>query len=348
MASGSKRTLTSQPVSLLLMQLALGLVVLVVLWQLVHVFLLVFAAILVAIGFKSLADLVERLTPLGPRGALAIAIILLAVFAGGVLLLLGAQLAGQFHDLVTQIPGLLRMAGERLGIDGFEQSVAERLEEFLVSGDTVLGIAGTTLSVLVIAATSLLVLIAGIFIAARPRTYRRGFLILWPAGLRSHVATALDRSGIALRYWLLGQMVSMTFVGVLSAIGLMLLGVPSAVALGLIAAATNFVPIVGPFVGGVPAVLIAFSISPPTALMVVGLYVLIQQIDGDVLQPFVQQQAVDLPPALTLFALVAGGVLFGALGIILATPLAVVALVSIKILYVRDTLGEAVDVPGDP
>jgi predicted PurR-regulated permease PerM len=139
----------------------------------------------------------------------------------------------------------------------------------------------------------------------------------------------------------------MAIVGTLSAIGLTILGVPSPIALGFIAAVTDFVPIVGPIFGAIPAVLIALSVSPFTALMVVGLYVVIQLVEGNVVQPLVQSQAVDLPPALTLFALIAAGVLFGPLGVVLATPLAVVALVAIKLLYVRETLGEDVEIPGE-
>jgi len=110
---------------------------------------------------------------------------------------------------------------------------------------------------------------------------------------------------------------------------------------------TDFVPIVGPIFGAVPAVLLGFSISPTTALWVIALYLLIQQIEGNVVQPIVQRRAVDLPPALTLFALVAFGVLFGPLGVVFATPLAVVALVAVKQLYVSDILGEKVHVPGE-
>jgi predicted PurR-regulated permease PerM len=331
----------------MLVRFVIGIVVLLVLWQLTHVFLIAFAAILVAIGLKSLASPVERHTPLGGGSALAVAILAILAFGGGFFVLLGSQLGGQLRTLAAEIPEMVASLGDRLGISGFEDSVARRLEEFLSSGDTVLGIAGLTLTVLDVVGTGALVFAAAIFLAARPRTYRRGFLLLWPVSVRPRMAETIDSGGNALRYWLIGQLVAMAIVGTLSAIGLTILGVPSPIALGFIAAVTDFVPIVGPIFGAIPAVLIALSVSPFTALMVVGLYVVIQLVEGNVVQPLVQSQAVELPPALTLFALIAAGVLFGPLGVVLATPLAVVALVAIKLLYVRETLGEDVEIPGE-
>lgn len=350
-ASGEGKTM-ERPVagwrpSTLFIRLALAVVLLLVLWQLAGVLLLAFAAVLVAIGLTSIAAPIARHTPLGHGVALAFAIGLLAAFIGGFLVLLGAQVAGQLRELMEQIPQLLDSLGERFGIADFEEGVAERLRAFLASDSTVFNIAGMTLTVLDVGAMIGLVFAAGVFIAARPHTYRQGFLLLWPKHLRPEIAETVDAGGTALRYWLIGQFIAMAIVGTLSTIGLTLLGVPSALALGFIAAVTDFVPIVGPIFGAVPAVLIAFSISPSLALWVIGLYVVIQLLEGNVVQPLVQSQAVDLPPAITLFALVAAGVLFGPLGVVLATPLAVISLVAVKSLYVRHTLGEDVEVPGE-
>jgi len=328
-------------------RIAVAVVLLLVLWQLGGVLLLAFAAVLVALGLKSLADPIARHTPLGDGSSLAVAILVLVAFVGAFFVLLGAQIAGQLRELGEQIPDLLASLGERLGIADFEETVAERLRHFLATDSTVFNIAGMTLTVLDVAATIGLVFAAGVFIAARPRTYRHGFLLLWPKRMRTEITETVDAGGTALRYWLIAQLTAMAIVGTMSTIGLTLLGVPSALALGFIAAVTDFVPIVGPIFGAVPAVLIAFSISPTLALWVIGLYAVIQLLEGNVVQPLVQSQAVDLPPAITLFALVAAGVLFGPLGVVLATPLAVITLVAVKILYVRHTLDEKVEVPGE-
>ena len=96
----------------------------------------------------------------------------------------------------------------------------------------------------------------------------------------------------------------------------------------------------------VPAVLLAFAAGPDEALWTVLLFLIVQQIEGNVLEPLVQQRAVDLPPALLLFALVAGGLLFGPAGIILAAPLTVVLYVLVKRLYIQEALHTRTPLPG--
>jgi predicted PurR-regulated permease PerM len=125
----------------------------------------------------------------------------------------------------------------------------------------------------------------------------------------------------------------MLTIGVMATVGLMLLGMPSALALGIFAGLAEFVPIVGPIMAAIPALIIAFSLDVSTALWVLGLFVVIQQIEGNIIQPLVQRQMVRIAPAVTLFAILAFGVLFGALGLLLAAPLTVVVRVLIRDLY---------------
>jgi predicted PurR-regulated permease PerM len=193
----------------------------------------------------------------------------------------------------------------------------------------------------------LLVIVGGIYLAAQPDLYRVGLLKLVPARGRSLAAQALDASGRALRLWLLGRMVSMAAVGLLTWLGLMIIGVPSALTLGLLAALLEFIPFIGPILSAVPALLLGFAAGPDKAIWVALLFLAIQQFEGNVLEPLVQQRAVDLPPALLLFALVAGGLVFGVAGIILAAPLTVVLYVMVKRLYVQEALDTATPLPGE-
>jgi predicted PurR-regulated permease PerM len=140
-------------------------------------------------------------------------------------------------------------------------------------------------------------------------------------------------------------LISMVLVGSLTAFGLWLLGVPSWLALGLLAGLFEFIPIIGPIAAGIPGVLLALTLGMETALWVLGLYILIQQLEGNVIQPIVQRYAVDLPPAMLLFTLVAAGVLFGLPGIIFAAPLTVVVYVLVKRLYVQGALGTPTEMP---
>ncbi len=130
----------------------------------------------------------------------------------------------------------------------------------------------------------------------------------------------------------------MLFVGSTTAIGLAMLGMPLAGTIGLIAGALAFIPFFGPIASGLLAVVLAFMEGPREALYVAGLCVLIQQIEGNLLMPFVQRWAVELPPVLGITAAVIFGVLFGLPGVILATPLMVVVMVLVQKLYVEGVL----------
>jgi predicted PurR-regulated permease PerM len=147
--------------------------------------------------------------------------------------------------------------------------------------------------------------------------------------------------------WLLGQLLAMMFVFVLTGLGLRAIGVRAALALALLAGLAEFVPIIGPVVSAIPALLIALAEGWQTALWTLLLYLAIQQVESNLITPLVQHRVVSLPPAVALFALVAFGLLFGSLGVLFATPLAVVIFVGVKKLWVRETLGEPTELPGE-
>ena len=139
----------------------------------------------------------------------------------------------------------------------------------------------------------------------------------------------------------------MIIVGILIGVGLALVGVPSALALGLIAGVTEFIPIVGPVIGAVPALLLASTEGWHTVAWTLAVFVVVQQIESNLIMPLEAGRAVAVPPAVGLFAVVAIGVLFGPLGLLLGYPLAVVTDVAVRKLYVRATLGEKVEVAGE-
>jgi len=127
-------------------------------------------------------------------------------------------------------------------------------------------------------------------------------------------------------------------VGAATATGLWLLEVPLALILGLIAGLLDFIPYLGPLMAGVPAALIAFSISPELGLYTVLLFAGIQLLEGYLLSPLIEAKTVSLPPALTIAMQILFGTMFGMAGIALATPLAAVLSVLITMLYVQDVL----------
>jgi predicted PurR-regulated permease PerM len=163
---------------------------------------------------------------------------------------------------------------------------------------------------------------------------------LTPPSARARIGAAFDAIVEALKRWLLGQGMAMLAVGTMTGIGLWVLGMPMALGLALLAGVLEFVPYIGPFLAAVPAVLIAFAVSPLDALYVLLLYWGVQQVENWALIPLIQKWSVDLPPALAILSLVIFGVLFGVPGIIVAAPLMIVVMILVQKLYVEGILGD--------
>lgn len=325
-----------------------GVVVLAfLLWYLSDVLLLFFGAVVVAVILRSLAGLLEKYTPIRSPWSLVLSVLAIAALIAAFMVPLGIQIATEASDLFRRLPELVSGLGDRFGVADLNERLAERLRSFADRSGTAGDIAGYTSTLIGAAANLLLVIVAGIYLAAHPDRYRRGIVKLVPRRARAAAASTVDNAGQALRLWLMGQLVSMSIVGALVTLGLFAIGMPSALTLGFLAGLSEFVPIIGPILSAIPALLLAFSEGGNTIFWVAGLYLLVQQIEGNVIMPLVQRHTVDLPPVLTLFALVALGLLFGPLGVLLGTPLTVVLYVAVTQLYLRDTLEEDVEIPGD-
>ncbi len=328
-----------------LIVVAIGVLVLF-LWRILDVLLLIFGAVLIAVMLRALARPIARHTPLGEGVALAVSGLLIVatlVLAGW---LFGAEVQGQAADLIERVPPAWASLQNALGMPQLGDRLADQAGS-AVSGGVVSGLAGLAMSVTHALTAGLLLCFGGAFLALDPALYRNGALALIPGTARPRFAAALDASGDALRLWLTGQVVSMAIVGVLTGVGLWLIGLPSALALALLAGLAEFVPLIGPVVAAVPGLLVALSVGPDTALWTLLVYLVVQQVESNMITPLVQRRAVSLPPALTLFAVVAIGTVFGPLGLLLATPLTVVGFVMVKELYIRDTLGEPTTIPGE-
>lgn len=307
-------------------------------WHLSHVLLLLIGAIVVAVILRALRDLIARYTPLPKNWALGIAIVLLALIVAGFVYLLGSQLFGEFQSLRQRLPGIIDNLSTRFGVDIRGELLKAQYSWMSQVANFAPDLIGAIASIV-------LVVVGGTFLAADPARYRNGALKLLPKSSRPQIGAALDHAGGALRLWLIGKVVMMLVVGVFTTIGLYVIGVPSALALGFMAGILEFIPFVGPILSFVPAAAVALSGGEVSFWWVLGLYLLIQQLENNLLVPLVQQRTVELPPVLGLFAIVATGVLFGPLGVILGVPLTIILMVLVKQLYIRNILEDDPDSP---
>jgi predicted PurR-regulated permease PerM len=177
--------------------------------------------------------------------------------------------------------------------------------------------------------------------------YRSGAAQLFPPRQRATVEQTIEDIGRALRLWLLGQAIQMCVIGVITTAAVWLIGLPSPLALGAIAGLAEFIPYLGPVLASIPAILVAVTSGFYPAIWTIVAYVVIHQIEGNLIVPMVQRRLVFLPPAVLLLSIVAVTEIFGTIGIIFAAPITVIAFVAIKKLYVRDSLGQPTDLPGE-
>lgn len=184
----------------------------------------------------------------------------------------------------------------------------------------------------------ILVVFLTIFFASDPDVYTRGVLHLVPHRHRARAAEVLTTMGRSLRAWLAARSIAMVTIGIVVTGVMAVLGVRAAVALGVIAGLLEFVPVFGPIIGAIPAIALGFVDSPQKALAVLIAFIVIQQLEGNVLIPLLLQKAVEVPPALSLVGIASLGMVLGILGVVIAEPIVAVSLVAVKMLYVEPTL----------
>lgn len=305
-------------------------------WFLREVLLLAFGAIILAVLIRALALPIASRSRLGERWAVLFVVVVLAFAAFGTFWLFGQQVTAQLSGLSERLPRATLEVRNWLESHGAGRFVLEHVrggmpdEALLENAPRFFAIGLSTVGQI------FLMLFTGIYLAASPKLYRDGFVVLFPEHLRVRLRAALLEGGISLRKWLLGQLVSMVSVGTLTGLGLWAVGAPLPLALGIVAGLLEFIPIIGPVIAFVPSVLVAFTEGPEVALSAAIVLIIVQQIEGSIIMPFAQRWAVALPPAYGLVAVVAFGLMFGFLGIFLGSPLAVVVMCLVQQLYVKE------------
>jgi predicted PurR-regulated permease PerM len=314
----------------------------------VGVLMLVFFSILIAVMLRGLVRWLRARTRLSDTAAMAAVIVGIVVLFAVVILLLGPGVAAQVDQLIQQIPQSLQQLTEWLNQYEWGRQLlaqaptADDLNDIVFGrgGDVFAQVTGVFSTTLGIIGNTFIVILVGIFLAIEPWVYIENGLRLLPQNRRDRAREVIATLGDTLARWLLGRFVSMTIVGVLTTVGLAVLGVPLALTLGLIAGLLSFIPTFGPILALIPAVLLALLQSPAQALYVVILYVAVQSVDNYLVTPFIERRTVSLPPALTIVAQLVFGIVLGRLGLILAAPLVAVIVVLVRMLYVEDVLDD--------
>lgn len=300
------------------------------------VFLLVLAGILIAIFFRGLSRIIQRRTKWKEGVCLSISMIGTLLIMAGLFYLIGAKIQQQAVELMDAIPATIENVKEKLN----ESEVGKRVIQKLSSKDsmdTAQGFAGSFFkSTFGLLGDVYVVLFIGLFFSISPDVYTNGIVQIVPPKGQEKAREVLDRLGEQLAGWLKGILFAMFVVFVLTAIGLAVLGMELWLVLALLAGFISFIPNFGPLIALIPAVLVALMDSPNMALLVAGLYILIQVVESNFITPLVQQKLIQLPPALIILSQVIMGVLTGGWGLILATPLMVIVIVLIQELYLNE------------
>jgi predicted PurR-regulated permease PerM len=313
-------------------------------WELRELILLITGALVLATLLQLGSEPILRWTPLPRPVALAISTLAIVALCGWVIYLFGTQTEAQLSDVLQRASAGLSTVHARL-----QQSQLGRL--LLDNAGAALSITSLLTPVLTIGVeaieAALVVVVSAIYIAAQPAIYRRGLVTMFPRSRHAWADETIADIGAMLRLWLIGQLIETLLIGLLSLIAVWLIGLPSPLALGLIAGVCEFIPYVGPVLAAIPALLVAITISNSAAFWTLIAFILIHQTEGHVILPLVQRYLVFIPPAAMLLGLAGVTLLFGQFGMVFAAPLVVMLFAALRKLYYRDVMGEAAPLPVD-
>jgi predicted PurR-regulated permease PerM len=312
-------------------------IVLLFLWTARSLVLTAFLATIAGLAIARAADWLQEHRIKRAVGAPLTMLLVIGALAG-LIALIAPTVREQTSDLGKELPKVVHLVEGKLGMSEGLEAVVQR--EMKSIGKMLFPVVSSTFE----AAAGLLILIfIAIYIGISPHTYRKGIVHLIPHAKREEAESVLTELVETLRGWLTARLIAMVAIGVITAGGLALLQVKAALALGLIAGLLELIPFYGPVISAIPAIGVALTDSPQKALYVVLLYLVIQQIEGNLLTPMILKRRLEIPPVLTILAVSAFGVVFGVLGMLAAEPLTAATLLLVKRLYVRDVIGDELD-----
>jgi predicted PurR-regulated permease PerM len=333
------------------MGLAVGVLVVVGLVQLGiaagQVLLLLFVSILLASALEPMVGWLRERLPLSRVGTILVVYLAFFIVMVGLAFVVVPAAINQGQRILASLPPVfeevrawaanLRPVALSTSITALVDSVAETLippPAAPPSPNTVVKVGTAVAEAAVFLFTMLAVVFFWLVEHARLQRYTLAFL---PAERRAGARDAWNEIETRLGLWVRGQLILMGAMGAATGIAYTLLGVPGALLLGLIAALTEAIPIVGPLLGAIPAILVAATVSPELALVVALIYVVLQLVEGNVLVPLVMRNTIGISPLLVLFSLLVGAEVGGLLGAFLAVPIAASIEIVLSRLQARKT-----------
>ncbi|MCL5003741.1 MAG: AI-2E family transporter [Patescibacteria group bacterium] len=302
-------------------------------WQIKDIIFMVFVALIISMTLVPVIDKIH-----GRKVSRTLATLLVyATFVTAILFLLGyglSPLAQQTALFLTQLPKLL---------DRFlTHPLIEPMSQQIISGLTgqLSGVSGNILQItfnVFSSVVSLVTVIVFSFYFSLEYGHFRERLLKLVRGEegRRKLSQILQETEVKIGSWVRGELVLGFLIGLMTYAGLTVLRVNYAVPLSVIAGILEIIPMIGPIISAVPAVLVGFAASPILGLGVLALFILIQQVENTLFVPKVMQKAVDLDPILTLLVILIGGKLYGFVGALLAVPVTLVIVIVLKHLYYK-------------
>jgi predicted PurR-regulated permease PerM len=306
------------------------------------VLLVLFAGVLLALFLSGTAAWLAARLPLPYWILLALVVAAIIAIIGFAGYLVGPHLMSQVAALIDKTPAVLGplIGGRHVGewLHRLAKAEGEGLtHDIAVLISAASGAISWTLELIV---GIVVFCFIGLYGAAQPDVYRRAMLRLVPVHARPRAEEVTTTIVHALRRWLFGRVVAMIFVGVGTTVAFWALGVPLPLALGLLAGLLAFIEYIGAILSALPAIALAFEKGLATAVWVTVLFTGVHLVEGYLLSPMIARRTVRFPPAFTLALQVIFGLFFGILGVTLATPVSVILVLLVRMLYVEDTLGD--------
>ena len=332
-----------------------------IIWSLKEIFILFFASIIIAMALCTITGKVRDLFRIPRWLSLVITLISIVLISSLSFVVIIPQFTGEFQELINQIPSAASKLWE-LSINTFfnfaeiiykdnipilaDRSILTNKLSIIPDGATLATGVTDSITKLISLVSNVgigiiqvfFIISVGLMITLQPIAYREVSILLVPSFYRRRARSILLKCGNALSSWMIGVLLSSICVAILASIGLYLLGIKLVIANALIAGVLNVIPNVGPTLSTIFPLSVALLDTPWKSLAVLGLYIIIQNIESYVITPSIMQKQVKLLPGLTITAQFIFTILFGPLGLLLAIPLAVVIQVFVKEIIIHDIL----------